>query len=312
MQCCVASGSVSDGVDLGASCTKNTDCKNSGAVTNIYCINKKCAVLPSCQSLGGVCKSGYPGDTCDFSQRIFVTGIPEYPVTDQSDPPRTIPGPDGACYPNNNYYICCKGSGGGGGGGGGGSTPHTILSLTVGLDGIGHVGDQVNPDWEPKPNAAGSNQDPKTNPRPFTVNINGTNHSASLTFDKTNGIYKGSLDLGTSFASGSYTVKYSTQGHLTKALPAKVSITAGNTTNVPQVNAVTGDVDENNKLDILDYNILLSCLTDADITNQVSADACNTAGKNYKKTADLEDNGVTDKFDYNLFLREISKVQTGD
>jgi hypothetical protein len=73
---------------------------------------------------------------------------------------------------------------------------------------------------------------------------------------------------------------------------------------------VTGDINMDNHLSILDYNVLMSCLNDPDI-NPSDHTACN-GNADFVKRADLEDNGVVNKFDYNLFLREISKVPDGD
>jgi hypothetical protein len=203
----------------------------------------------------------------------------------------------------------------------------TILSLVIGLDGIGHVGDQVNADWKTHTNTAivngktvtnpvaGSNQTPKTDPRMFTVNVNGKDYTnQSFAFDKTNGVhagtYTGTVDLGTAFTGGSYSIKVSTAGHLVKA-SANITITAGTTTTVPQLNLVAGDINGDNALGIDDYNILLSCMNDADITNTVGTALCNQ-DVNYKIRADLEDNGPINKFDYNLWVREFKMIQAGD
>jgi hypothetical protein len=211
-----------------------------------------------------------------------------------------------------------------------GSTPpktsdHTKINLIIGLDGIGHVGDQANTNWQSGTNTAtingqtvsnpiaGSNQSPLTDPRPFTISVAGVAHDASFAFDKTGGVYKGTVDLGTTLASGNYVVTVSTTGHLVKK-SNPVAITAGSDqNNVPQMNLVAGDISGDNKLDLPgDYNVILSCMDDPDFANTVGTTLCDTAGKNYKKLTDLEDNGVIDKFDYNLFVREFSKIQQGD
>ena len=199
---------------------------------------------------------------------------------------------------------------------------HTVLNLTVGLDGVGHIGDQANPDWTSKYNAAGSNQNPLTNPRTFTVNVGGTNYNASLTYDKTTGVYKGTADLGTTFNTDDYLIKISSPSHLVKAVAGtvsggKVHIVAGVSTNtVPQVNLVTGDIQGTNSLTVVDYTILISCLKDPDINDFDNQVTCKK-DPSYLKLSNLEDNGVNgvgvvDKYDYNLFIREFSKVQQGD
>jgi hypothetical protein len=73
---------------------------------------------------------------------------------------------------------------------------------------------------------------------------------------------------------------------------------------------VVGDVNMDNQLSIVDYNILMSCLHDPDI-NDFDKTTCNE-NADFIKRSDLEDNGVVNKFDYNLFLREYSVVPIGD
>jgi hypothetical protein len=192
---------------------------------------------------------------------------------------------------------------------------HTVLHFTIGLDAIGHTGDQVNADWRPI-NAACANQDPITNPRNFTITVGTTAYNnQSFTFDATNGVYVGTVDLGTSFVSGDYTITVTADGHLTRRVPGSVTITAETPKDVSRVNLVTGDINMDNQLSILDYNILMSCLNDPDI-NPFDHTLCNS-NPDFIKRANLEDNGVNgvgvvDKFDYNLFVREFSKVQNGD
>ena len=212
-----------------------------------------------------------------------------------------------------------------------GSTPppkgaHTKINLIIGLDGIGHVGDQANANWQSGTNTAtingqtvsnpiaGSNQNPLTNPRMFTVSVAGIGHpNQSFAFVAADGVYEGTVDLGVTLASGNYVVTVFTTGHLVKK-SSPVAITAGSDQNkVPQINLVAGDVSNDNKLDLPgDYNVILSCMDDPDFANTVGTTLCDTAGKNFKKLSDLEDNGTIDKFDYNLFVREFSKIQQGD
>jgi hypothetical protein len=197
--------------------------------------------------------------------------------------------------------------------------PSPGLALIIGLDGIGHTGDQVNDDWTIKTKAAGSNQNPKTPIRPVTLTLVDTNNktttlNGNITFASSGtniGKYVGTVPYSTSVQPGSYQVKVSVDGHETKTAPGFQTIVNTSTAiNVPSINLITGDVDGNNTLDGADYNILLSCITDSDYKDTDGHALCN-ANTNYKVRADLEDNGVIDKFDYNLFLREFS-VQSGN
>ena len=212
----------------------------------------------------------------------------------------------------------------------------TVLKLIIGLDGIGTTGDNVNSDWTPhvqpatqftQANTSGSNQTPLTPGRSLRVDIIDSNGSpvgqalsANINFvsDSTSpdfGKFVGTVDLGSSFATGDYTVKVTNDAHLrrliggTTGVGAIQKITAGQTEKLTG-RLVAGDVDSNNVLNIQDYNILMSCIHDTTINNPDNGALC-AQNANYAKWSDLYDNGVIDNRDYNLFLREYS-VQNGD
>lgn len=203
----------------------------------------------------------------------------------------------------------------------------TTLTIDVGLDGIGHVGDRVNPAWAPVAGQAntGSNQTPKTNPRKdFDIKVGSVDKSGQIfTYDPAKGIYEGTVDLGTSFATcTSCVVSITTGGHLVRKVTVP-TITAGSTTNkitydsTNGPNMIAGDIagsataGMDNGLGPLDYQALLSCMNDADIPSFDSHVTCNSMPA-YIKDTDLNDDGNIDKFDYNLFIREISKGHLGD
>jgi methionine-rich copper-binding protein CopC len=210
------------------------------------------------------------------------------------------------------------------------------LALVIGLDGIGHTGDQINADWTVKTNTAtingktvtnqvaGSNQTPKTSPRQVTLTLTGSATPITVTGNvdfQTSGTnvgkYTGTIPYGTTVKAGTYTVRVAIDGHLTKLVPGSVTVVDTNTTvTVPDIiNLVAGDITGDNALSsaltISDYNILLSCISDSDFKDLDAHAVCNQ-NANYKARADLEDNNAWDKFDYNLFLREFSKIQAGD
>ena len=254
---------------------------------------------PSCTSLGGYCHEPDDTEACPAGDMTADTS---------------------GCSSG----VCCKTGGGGRNPSPPANPGDTIIKFVIGLDGIGTSGDQVNPDWTPKAGRAlGSNFNLHRS-HDFVVFINGQTHTGSLTFDNTStdpnyGLFTGSVDLGTSFATGSYTVKISSNGHLIKQVPGTVTITAGSTTNIPHkdpatgalLNLVTGDVVTANVLDIYSYTTLLSCLSDKDINDFDKQLTCNRDA-NFPARADLEDNGAVDKYDYNLFVREIFKIRNGD
>jgi hypothetical protein len=202
---------------------------------------------------------------------------------------------------------------------------NTSLTFTIGLDGIGHTGDNVNADWTAKVQAAtqftqantsGSNQNPLTATRPLTVQVFDKNntvatYAGTMTYDSTSGLFTSTADLGANFVTGNYSIKVSTDGHLVRLVPGPLqTITAGIANPMPRANLVAGDIDIDNALNIQDYNILMSCINDPIITNPDNGALC-AANANYAKLSDLYDNGVIDNRDYNLFLREYS-VQNGD
>ncbi len=189
------------------------------------------------------------------------------------------------------------------GGQGGGSTQFALL---IGLDGIGNTGDNSNPE-----NNAGSTKNPKRALRNVTVEIFDSsnksiaNKNGSVSYDSGSGLFKGNVDMG-NLASGNYTVKVKSDGYLKRLVPGIQNITGGQTNNLPQIRLVDGDINGDNAINILDYNIFISCSPYSTDNNTL----CNSNQTN-KTLADLDDNGIIDQFDYNLFLKEFS-VQNGD
>ncbi len=131
----------------------------------------------------------------------------------------------------------------------------------------------------------------------------------SINYNAGTGIFTGSVDVGL-IPTDIYTVKVKSDGHLRRLIPGIQNITGGQTNNMPRVNLVAGDIDNNNAININDYNILLSCISDPTIANVDNHQLCNS-NPNYIIQSDLDDNGVVDRYDYNLFLREYS-VQNGN
>ncbi|MBI4084345.1 MAG: VWA domain-containing protein [Candidatus Levybacteria bacterium] len=103
---------------------------------------------------------------------------------------------------------------------------------------------------------------------------------------------------------GVYTIKVKTQKYLRKLLPGTHNIKNGQAYTVPKFQMVAGDVNNDNVLNVLDYNILTDCYSD--LKQPLSCPDLNK-----KFISDLTDNGKVDAFDYNLFIRELS-VQQGD
>jgi uncharacterized protein YegL len=187
---------------------------------------------------------------------------------------------------------------------------NTVLSLIVGLDGIGTTGDNQNPEDKNCSNAndpinCGSNKTPGHETRDVTVEFLTTGNTPVSTFSglikfaPESGKFLGTVDLGSNFTGGSYMIKIKSPGYLKKIYPSIQAITAGTTNSLPSIRLVTGNVNQDSSLDIMDYNILMSC----SIFSSDSNGACNQ-NPNYVIKSDLEDNSTIDQLDYNLLMRE--------
>ncbi len=183
------------------------------------------------------------------------------------------------------------------------STPapgNTTLSLTLLLHGIGQGGDSANP-------ASGGNPDPLHPQRNVRVEVlNAQNQlvatkDGAVNYNSTSGKFTGNIDMGSAFVTGAYTVKVKTNQFLKSLVPGIQTITAGTTNQMPQTVLINGEINGDNVINILDYNILMGCYSDF-----LPAVSC-TAANNL--LSDLDDDGAVNQFDYNLFLRELTNRQ---
>ncbi|MEK7558891.1 MAG: hypothetical protein AAB521_01130 [Patescibacteria group bacterium] len=185
------------------------------------------------------------------------------------------------------------------------STPDTTLSLSVGLDGIGAAGDNAN-----RNDLSASTKNPKRITRGISIEIYNLNNSpvttktGNIVYNSSSGLFIGTINIGT-LNTGSYIVIVSSPGYLKRRLPGATSLTSGETNKTNRIDLIAGDVNNDNILNILDYNILADC---AYIKSK--GKVCNQ-NPNYGVNSDLNDNGVRDIYDYGLLLREIS-AQNGD
>lgn len=180
----------------------------------------------------------------------------------------------------------------------------TTFSYTIFLHGIGNSGDSTNPTG-----TSLSNKNPLHTQREldiFVYNALGqqvANVTGSMTYDSVHGDFTGNTDLGTALPAGNYTVKVQSPSYLRKLIPGIQTISSLNSLTLPTVTLVAGDINGDNTLNIIDYNILLGCYSDI-----LPAAFCPSQNQ---IAADLNDDGSINQFDYNLFLREI-QVQNGD
>lgn len=183
----------------------------------------------------------------------------------------------------------------------------TTFVFNILLHGIGSSGDNVNT------SALGSNKNPLTKLRNLQVSIvDGTGFerfktSVGVTFDPTSGSFTGQSSFGPAenfmLAAGFYQLKFKTERYLRKQIPI-LQITPGTTIILPTLTLVNGDSNNDNIINVLDYNMIMDCYSDV-----LAARACTDANK--KLMTDLTDDGKVNQYDYNLFLRELS-VQVGE
>lgn len=177
-------------------------------------------------------------------------------------------------------------------------------SVTVCPHGLGNCGDNAN-------NTGLGNIVPKHNSRFATLQFYDANNQfvneseGPVNYNTTSQNFAGTMNTG-SIAPGSYTVKLQMDGYLIKRFPNIVTITSTTTTlTLPKQSLTTGDINNDNQLDILDYNLLISCYG-----SKQSSSSCTTKPNSNFQGSDINDDGVINGIDYNLFLREFS-VQKG-
>lgn len=177
------------------------------------------------------------------------------------------------------------------------SVSGTKLSFDLLLHGIGKGGDNANP------NGTG-NSNPLHPQRDFEVIVaNSQNQTVqtkqgTISFDTSSGSFKGTVTLDDSVQTGAYTVKVKTDQFLRTLIAGIQTVTKNQTTPMPVTALINGEINGDNAINILDYNILIGCYSDL-----LPAPSCTPANK---LLADLDDDGNVNQFDYNLFLRELT------
>lgn len=182
----------------------------------------------------------------------------------------------------------------------------TSFNLTVFQHGIGSSGDNTNP-----ANSL-SNKNPLTKQIDADLQMYDVSNqligsgSGKLTYNAANGNYTGLIGIKPDgFPTGKYTLKVRTSQHLRKLMTGIQTIEYGKENDgLPSVSLVAGDSNNDNRLNIIDYNLMLDCYSDLSV-----AVACNDPKK--KIVTDFNDDGAVNQIDYNLFLREIV-TQPGD
>lgn len=198
--------------------------------------------------------------------------------------------------------------------------PDTRLNFRILLHGVGAAGDNPNPEG-----SSLSNKNPLHPQRNLEVEIFDINNQLVSSVSAPTAInyegpeaggFVGSVSLGPSFPSGKYNIKVKTDRYLRKLVPGIITIQTLQPVEVPPFAMVAADVNGDNNLNVLDYNALLDCgfgvidpLPMADPNAEYNKSACQAHIPTVN--IDINDDGIINSTDYNLFVRELS-VQNGD
>jgi hypothetical protein len=180
----------------------------------------------------------------------------------------------------------------------------TVLAFTAFLHGVGASGDNTNPTM-----SSLSNKTPKNPTRQVVITIYDslnqliTTEKSTMSYNETDGNFAGKIQLPQSLVTGDYLIKIKTENHLQKRFGGIIHILAGTITTLPAVIFTVGDINNDNRINIIDYNLLIGCYSDL-----LPAVSCEPTTA---RLTDLNDDGAVNQTDYNLFLREIT-VQSGD
>ena len=193
----------------------------------------------------------------------------------------------------------------------------TLLSFTLLLHGIGSAGDNPNPTGN-----SFSNKNPRHVVQNITVTVYDANDQlvttkpGTVNYDPDSGTYRGQVNLGTSFSTGTYGIKIKSDKYLRKLIRGVQTINRGQDNTMQMTDLIAGDSNNDNTLNMLDYSALLDCgygdINPLPMTNSSSSfakQACQVHSP--AVNVDADDNGFINAYDYNLFLRELS-IQNGD
>lgn len=176
----------------------------------------------------------------------------------------------------------------------------TVFHVTLCPHGLGNCGDNVN--------AAGGNTSPQHTSRNVTVTVLNANNQpvgtgqGTITYSNASQNFQGTVSAGT-IPSGQYLISINIDGFLPKQIPGIITVTQ--TTTLPSLSLVAGDINNDRQIDIGDYNLLIGCFGSKQNTS-----SCTQPPSLQSPGADINDDGKIDGIDYNLFLRELS-VQKG-
>lgn len=182
--------------------------------------------------------------------------------------------------------------------------PAAIQFNSIKLHGIGSGGDNKNP-------TTPGNLNPQRKDRILTIEVTdgaGNTYapeSGNISYDTNSRDFSGNITLNPDTTyDGDFIIKIKSPQYLKKQIPGIITFRNNGTIEISSISLTTGDIDNNNVINIKDYDVLLDCYSDL-----LPARNCNDLNK--KNAADISDDGKVNSSDYNLFLRELSIV-SGD
>ncbi|MBI4084344.1 MAG: S8 family serine peptidase [Candidatus Levybacteria bacterium] len=186
----------------------------------------------------------------------------------------------------------------------------TVLSVSVGLHGIGKGGDNANPNIQ-------GTTDPVTPERDLIIDIYDGNNTAiastigAITFDETSGLFKGDIGIDGP-PTGVYIAVVRSPTYLSRRAGLSVVLKEKETNELPEVKLIAGDVNDDNQINILDYTILSDCIgttspnaeEEEESTEPTPIIRESVCTEQDMVDSDLDDNGEINDADLNLYLRE--------
>lgn len=184
-------------------------------------------------------------------------------------------------------------------------TANSVTTFTVSLcpHELGNCGDNVNPH-------AMGNIAPKHQSKIVVITFyNNANKLvativASVLYSPSSQNFTNTIKIS-NFPSGMYTIKLKMNGYLTVQYPGNYTVNGGGKITLPSISLIAGDVNNDNVINVLDYNAIISCFGDRLYTS-----SCLAPINSQSSGADLNDDNSVDGVDYNIFIRELT-VQQG-
>ncbi len=175
------------------------------------------------------------------------------------------------------------------------------VNVTLLLHGIGKGGDTVNP-------VGTSSSRPIHAQRTVSLEFYDLNNQLILSsqgmvsYNPAGGNFQGIITVA-NISAGYYRIKVKVSRYLQKLQSETTFLAPGQTVSLASLALTAGDSNDDNRVSILDYNMLIDCFSDFVLPRD-----CSSSKK--KDAADLTDDGNVNQFDYNLLIRGMS-AETG-